>query len=645
MECDQRNIIRMTVRVRADRKLPRQKNRKNKNRPEAGGFSSWVETPRFQAGGHVCEDVGATFSPIEEKRNHAKILGEYIFGDTHLIGLDSIAYSSMREVNVCVRSRRIEYGFAHMTSAASSPHIAVSPRLVFLLLASGLFLRLRLAWLTFLNADEALHYFLANQPSLRLAYRASLTTAHPPLMVLFLHYWSWVGDSEFVLRLPFVIAGTLFCWTMFRWVERVAGSNPALYTLALLLFSPSLISLTSEVRQYSLLLLFCAACLYFLELAFQEQSAKWMALSIAVLYLAILTHYSALIFAAAAGCYGLVRVLRSKLPAQVTSLWIAGQAGALAICGFLFVTQISPLRRSGLPSEIASTWLRSSIFHSREDNFLSFAVRTTVRLFRYLFSHGTIGVLGLGLFLFAIILLLRQRDADDPNKPAPRELAVLFASAFVVALAGAVAGLYPYGGSRHDVVLAVFAMPAIAIGLDQLKPAPLTRWKWGKPLALAVALLICNLFPSPSGPYIAPKNQNKELMAEGIDFLKSAPAGSAIFTDFQGRLILSYYLCGRNSVVPFEATPALLQSRCGDYDLTTSAATLQGFRRTVFPETLSEAWQLAPREKTLWLFQAGWIDDKQPEWIAELRGLGCEAPHNFGHNILICPLNRSNRRI
>jgi hypothetical protein len=504
-----------------------------------------------------------------------------------------------------------------------------------------MFLRLRLASLTFLNADEALHFFLGHQSSLWLAYRASLTTAHPPLMVLFLHYWSWVGDSEFVLRLPFVIAGTLFCWTMFRWVERVVGSDAALYTLALLLFAPSLISLTSEVRQYSLLLLFCAGSLYFLELAFQEQSAKWMALSMAALYFAILTHYSALIFAAATGCYGLVRLVRNRFPALLTSLWIAGQAGTLAIYGFLFVTQISPLRRSGLPSEIASTWLRSSIFHSREDNFLSFAVRTTVRLFRYLFSHGTIGFLALGLFLFAIILLLRQRDADDPNKPAPRELAVLFASAFVVALAGAVSGLYPYGGSRHDVVLAVFAMPAIAIGLDQLKPAPLTRWKWGKPLALAVALFICNLFPSPSGPYIAPKDQNKKLMAEGMSFLKSAPPGSAIFTDFQGRLILSYYLCGRNSAVPFVAAPSLLQSRCGDYDLITSAATQQGFDRNTFPETLADAWQLTPQGKKLWLFQAGWIDDKQPEWIAELRGLGCGEPRNFGRNILICPLGKS----
>ena len=527
-------------------------------------------------------------------------------------------------------------------SGLNSRFEATSPRFAFVLLTVGLLLRLRLAWLTFLNPDEALHFFLAHQPSLRLAYGASLTTAHPPLMVLLLHCWSWVGDSEFVLRLPFGIAGTLFCWTMFRWVERIAGSGAGLITFAILLFSPPLISLSAEVRQYSLLLLFCAGCLYFVELAFEDQSAKWMALSMAALYLAILTHYSALIFAAAVGIYGLLRLLRSRLPAPVTALWIAGQTGALAICGFLYFTQISQLRASGVTSEIASTWLRSSIFHPGEDHIATFAVSKTVRLFRYLFSQGTVGVLALGLFFFAIMLLLRNHDADQ-DKPTPRELAVLFAAPFAVALAAAVAGLYPYGGTRHDVVLAVFAMPAIAIGLDGMNLGRFMSRTRVKLFGLAIVLLICNFFPLPSGPYISPKNQNRKLMMDAMDLLSSAPVGSVIFSDFQGSLVLNYYLCGKSSAVPLDATPSLTKSRCGDFNLITSAVRQQGFDRSALPETLTNAWQIAPQANTLRLFQAGWIGDKQPQWIAELRSLGCEAPRDFGHNILICPLRRSKR--
>src|SRR5438128_3301593 len=65
------------------------------------------------------------------------------------------------------------------------------------LVACGVVPRLILARETFLNPDEALHYLLSDQSSLAMAYKASLTTAHPPLLVLVFHYWRLlVGRSE-----------------------------------------------------------------------------------------------------------------------------------------------------------------------------------------------------------------------------------------------------------------------------------------------------------------------------------------------------------------------------------------------------------------------------------------------------------------
>ncbi|MGA7168017.1 MAG: hypothetical protein WBX08_02625, partial [Candidatus Sulfotelmatobacter sp.] len=52
----------------------------------------------------------------------------------------------------------------------------------------GFLARLWAASGTFLNPDEALHFRLANQPSLYLAYKASLTASHPPLLTLLLYY-------------------------------------------------------------------------------------------------------------------------------------------------------------------------------------------------------------------------------------------------------------------------------------------------------------------------------------------------------------------------------------------------------------------------------------------------------------------------
>lgn len=521
------------------------------------------------------------------------------------------------------------------------PHTFASC-VLFVLVGIGFLLRLRLAWLTFLNPDEALHYFLSHQPSLRLAYQASLTTAHPPLMILFLHCWSLLSTSEFSLRLPFVIAGTLFCWVMFLWVRKVASGQAAWLTLVMFLLLPSLIALSAEIRQYSLLLFFAACCLYWLECGLQNNDAhsvRWIAFSAAALYLALLTHYSAMIFAAAVGVYALLRLPRKRHAVNLTAAWITGQAGALAICVFLYETQISKLRRSGIASEIAATWLRSSIFQHGQDHFVPFAATKTLRLFRYFFSQGTIGVVGFGLFLVAIVVLLRTNNRGDITS-GKRALAILLAAPFLIALALAIAGIYPYGGTRHDVLLSVFAIPGIAIGLDRLPIARATRSvTFVKAVFLTAALVICTLFPSPAGPYIQPNNQRHELMRQTISHLSSLPQDSLLFTDAQGSMVLNYYLCDQEMALPFTPEHSLLKLHCGRFFVLTSMATQAGFDRDEFPDLLRRVWQEAPNEATLYLFQSGWIDDQEEDWLTELRGLGGK-PRNFGPNILLCPLPR-----
>ena len=94
----------------------------------------------------------------------------------------------------------------------SAPPRRASQRLVVaapvLLISAGLTVRLIGAYSRFLNADEAMHYLLALQPTVADAYRASQGTAHPPLLIIFLHYWRMISHSEFFLRMPSVIAGT-----------------------------------------------------------------------------------------------------------------------------------------------------------------------------------------------------------------------------------------------------------------------------------------------------------------------------------------------------------------------------------------------------------------------------------------------------
>jgi 4-amino-4-deoxy-L-arabinose transferase-like glycosyltransferase len=534
----------------------------------------------------------------------------------------------------------LRMGTAASKPEPNAPSHAAASWFYFLLIAAGFFLRLRLAWLTFLNPDEALHYFLAHQPSLKLAYQASLTTAHPPLMILFLHYWCLLGRSEFFLRLPFVIAGTLFCWVMFLWIRRVASGSAACFGLAMFLFAPSLISLSAEIRQYSFLLLFCACCLYWMERALQndgQNSVRWILLSAGCLYLALLTHYSAMIFAATVGVYGLLSLARKKWPARSTAAWILGQVGALAICAFLYKSQISKLRESGMPSEIAATWLRNSIFQG-QNHLATFAWSNTLRLFRYFFSQGTVGVIGFTLFVFAVVALIWHDKSREPK--SQRRLAILLVLPLLITLSLAIAGVYPYGGTRHDVVLVVFAISGIAVGFDRLPlGGPGAMTKLVKIMLLASAMLICNFYPAPSGPYIRPRNQRRELMQQAVSSIKFLPLGSVLFTDAQGSMVLNYYLCDNATALSFTPQKPLLKLRCGQYYLLTSLAPQTGFDRATFPELLSKAIQENANETTLYLFQSGWIDDKEEDWLTELRGLGGN-PRNFGPNVLLCPFRR-----
>ncbi len=142
----------------------------------------------------------------------------------------------------------------------------------------------------FLNPDEAFHILLSSQRSVGLAYQADLTSAHPPLLILVLYYVRSLGQSELLLRMPSVLAGTAFCWLTYSWLKQVTDRSTAFLGLLLLSFAPSLIELSAEVRQYALLLFFVAACLWLSERAIRSDSWLLMVLFSLCLYGALLTH-------------------------------------------------------------------------------------------------------------------------------------------------------------------------------------------------------------------------------------------------------------------------------------------------------------------------------------------------------------------
>jgi len=503
--------------------------------------------------------------------------------------------------------------------------------LVPLLIAAGLVARLLPAWRFFLNPDEALHVFLASQTSLDMANKAALTAAHPPLYILLLYYWRWLGQAEWVLRLPSVLAGTASCWFLHRWLKLVTDRATALVGLFLFSFAPTLIWLSAEIRQYALLLFFMTACLYLAEIAILENSPARMILFTLSFYGALLTHYSSLIFALVMGIYMSARLYPFRRNLRFFGVWAAGQIGGAAIVGYYLLTHFTRLRSTGMVRGVSETYVRKSLFHPGENHLVGFIALQTLRFFTYLFSHGVVGSLALLAFLAGIALLLTKRVAWTNSAATPRQLALLLGLPFLVECSVALAGIYPYGGTRHCIVLSPFAVAGTSIALASISATRL----WPRYLIVA-ALVICNVFPSPP-PMIRPRNQSRALMLHAMTALRqSAPPGSVILADYQSGLELGYYLCGHGVVQGFPPYVTFAKADCAAYTVITSRPELWKFYASDFPGQFAEmatTYRFAAGT-TIWLFDTGWINDSAPA----LEKAECSTPQSFGENIVLCQL-------
>jgi hypothetical protein len=506
----------------------------------------------------------------------------------------------------------------------------------------------------FLNPDEALHFRLANQPSLALAYKASLTAAHPPLFILLLYFWRALGTSELWLRLPSVLAGTAFCWIFYKWLTKAAGSLAALIGLLFVALLPPIVIIGAEVRQYALLLAFLIGALYFLDEAFAKNSVTTIAAFALCLYLAMLFHYSAFLFAAALGIYAVLRIFMERPPAALAAAWAASQLGGLALVAFLYKTHLSKLgvgdSRSALQGWMSDMYLQRSYFDRAHDNPLKFLVGHSFGVFQYFFGQLVVGdVMGI-VFLVGVFLLFRGKGfpsvgetqvgetqllETQKDRISSRRLRLFLLLPFAVAGAVSLAHLYPYGGTRQISFLMIPAMAGVTVTV-----ACLAAGKWYRGLAIATLILVaCIAFGKLRQPRMNRSDQSRRNMAAAMEFVKQNIDPSAfIFTDYQTDLTLGNYLCEQRPISA-EFTPANFEqfSCSGHRIVSTDYKSEWMFWADNFPQ----AWQrflqtYNPKSgDTVWIFQAGWGVDLPADLqrhYAEFHDLHYES---FGKNIKI----------
>jgi hypothetical protein len=512
--------------------------------------------------------------------------------------------------------------------------LAHSSLLAALILLLGFGVRLWMASGTFFNVDEAQHFLAANQPSLAAAYRASLELAHPPLLILVLHYWRFFGSSDFVLRLPSVIAGTVFCWLTWKWLTMLFGRRPGWIGFLFVTFLPPLIGLSAEVRQYSLLLCFVAASAICLEQALLEDSARKMFLYAIFLCLAILSHYSAPLFVGAIGLYSATRLLRDRLAPSLVASWIAAEALALGLLGFLYRVQVSPLKGSEMAEVAKQTWMRNSYFQPGHDNPLLFLFARTFGVFQFVFGQNAIGDVAGLLFFVGLVLLFRRSAFLEHSAISPRLLAAFLLLPFVLNGATGLLDIYPYGGTRHSVFLAMFALAGTSLCLAHWAGQKVGR---GAGVALLI-VAICHLFGAPHRPYMLRADQNEENMARATDAIRRrVPAGVPLFADSQTGFLLRRYVCPEPLTISETSTPDLRTFRCAGHRVISTrreAMTISAAELLRLSDKIAQEGGLKAGEE-LWIFQAGFdvhLASDLPRQQPEPSGLQVES---FGRNIAL----------
>jgi len=364
-----------------------------------------------------------------------------------------------------------------------------------------------------------------------------------------------------------------------------------------------------------------------------KSSAWCMTLSGVCIWLAMLSHYSGLIFAAAAfGVYGGLRLLSGRPPRGILIAWLVGQAGVTTGAIFLYRTQISVLKSSALAQQAASEWLRKSYFHPGQDNLVVFIFGRSFAVFQFIFGQHIVGLVAGLMFVAGIALLLRKRVS--PISAPSRHFAVLLVLPFAINCTLAITGRFPYGGTRHSIFLAMFALAGVSMFLVK---ATQNRPSYASAFAAGIVVL-CYVFGFHHQPYMTRHDQSRAQMDQAMSFVRQhIPATDHDFVDYQASLLLGHYLC--------EHKPERIENsgfdffECAGHRIfsTTDSPRLWAFTPEAFPkywDDLARTQQLKPGAN-VWVVQAGWggsIASDLPRVRSDLIPTQVEP---FGRNITI----------
>jgi len=409
------------------------------------------------------------------------------------------------------------------------------------IIAAAFAIRLAYAGSCYLNPDEAEHFGAARPASWLGACAAALMLAHPPLFILVLHGFLVFGRTELILRLPSLAGGTAALGLVFGWLRRSLGEIAALAGLGFMAIAPVAITASTEVRQYGLLLCFVCGSLYATERAFSEHSTIWAIVQALFLMGALLTNYTTIIVLGSLGLYVVARLLQGDMPRRIVFTMVVNQFVLAALLGGLYFGHIrgaSVFNPSG-----SLNYLGHYFYTPGRETLLGFLWRSLFETFHYATGLRPLALLFMLIFVTGLDALLMGRTK------APKFMALLVISPFVVGFIAALFRVFPFAGSRHQTYL----LPFLAAGIS-------AAFAW-LPRGRAVPILLLGAVVTPFWAiHSSPENDARVMpisaMTAAISYIgRTVPRGTPLFADDMTRDVLRYDLSRNDKaldVVRFE---------------------------------------------------------------------------------------------
>jgi len=297
------------------------------------------------------------------------------------------------------------------------------------------------------SPDDLMHLRVASGRTLHQVWESGLPLNNAPWMYFLLHYLLKISENELFLRSISLVPGVGLIFTFFFLGRKASGTLSGLAMACMAVFGNGAILLSQVIRPYSLMVFFLSLALWAGLCYWEERKDKYLYAYVLSMFLAIFSHYPAILPMTAIGAVCLVHAAMKREGIRTYARISFVHLPLLIQVGLLYHFHVYRFLDHTTSAEVKAEYVRPYFPET-----LSSLFGNIPGLFEYLFVPSvvplTIALTGLG-----IVVLWRT------SRPY---LAGIIVATFAIGFLLTYLRIYPFGGSRHSIYL--FPFVALSIG-------------------------------------------------------------------------------------------------------------------------------------------------------------------------------------